>query len=243
MSAQQAAQRFNIAEASSDYDAVIADPDINTVFIVTRHNTHAKMVIEALQQGKHVFVEKPLAMNREELAQIEQVLEQHPDQQLLVGFNRRFAPLSVRLKELLAGRSQPCSLIYTVNAGEIPANHWTQNPEVGGGRIIGEACHFIDLLLFLVGSPIVSVDAHMIGRAPGIEVRTDKMSIQLEFADGSTGVVHYLANGSKAFPKERLEVFSDGRTAVLDNFRSLRGYGWKGLRNIKLRSQDKGHAS
>jgi predicted dehydrogenase/threonine dehydrogenase-like Zn-dependent dehydrogenase len=241
VSARQVAQRFNIAEAGTDSHAVIDDTDINTIFIVTRHNTHARMAIEALKKGKHVFVEKPLALNREELAQIEQVLTEHPNQQLLVGFNRRFAPFAIRLKELLTGRSQPCSLIYTVNAGEIPANHWTQDPDIGGGRIIGEACHFIDLLLFLVGSPIVSVDAHMIGRVPGVDVRTDKMTIQLEFADGSTGVVHYLANGSKAFPKERLEVFSEGRTAVLDNYRTLRGYGWKGLRNVRTRNQDKGH--
>lgn len=241
VSARQVAQRFNIVEAGTDSHVVIDDPDINTVFIVTRHNTHAKMVIEALKKGKHVFVEKPLALNREELAQIEQVLTEHPNQQLLVGFNRRFAPFAIRLKELLAGRSQSCSLIYTVNAGEIPANHWAQDLDVGGGRIIGEACHFIDLLLFLVGSEIVSVDAHMIGRVPGVDVRTDKMTIQLEFADGSTGVVHYLANGSKAFPKERLEVFSEGRTAVLDNYRTLRGYGWKGLGNVRTRIQDKGH--
>lgn len=241
VSARQAAERFNIAQATTDYREVLEDPDINTVFVATRHNSHAKIVTEALEKGKHVFVEKPLALSREELRQVEKALTAAPDQQFLVGFNRRFAPLSVRLKELLSSSAQPCSIIYTVNAGFIPANHWTQDVEVGGGRIIGEACHFIDLLLFLIGSPIISVDARMIGRAPSVDVRTDKMTIQLEFEDGSTGVVHYLANGSKAFPKERVEVFSDGRTAVLDNFRSLRGYGWKGLRSIKLRSQDKGH--
>ncbi|MCK6581254.1 MAG: bi-domain-containing oxidoreductase [Anaerolineae bacterium] len=241
VSARQVAQRFNIAEAGTDSQALINDTSINTVFVVTRHDTHAKMVIEALNKGKHVFVEKPLALSREELAQIEQTLAEHPGQQLLVGFNRRFAPFAVRLKELIAGRSQPCSLIYTVNAGDIPAKHWTQDPQVGGGRIIGEACHFIDLLLFLVGSRIINVDACMMGRVPGVEVRTDKMSIQIDFENGSTGVVHYFANGSKAYPKERLEVFSEGRIAVLDNYRSLRGYGWKGLKNSRSRNQDKGH--
>lgn len=241
VSAQQAAHRFGFAQASTDTQGLIEDLEINTIFIMTRHNTHARMVVEALKHGKHVFVEKPLALTREEVREIEQALANASGQQLLVGFNRRFSPLAVQLKKLLASRSQPCSLVYTVNAGEIPTKHWTQDLEVGGGRIIGETCHFIDLLLFLVGAPLLGVEARMIGRVPGVEVRTDKMTIQLAFADGSTGVVHYLANGSKAFPKERVEVFSEGRTAVLDNYRALRGYGWPGLKNVRLRGQDKGH--
>lgn len=241
VSAQQAARRFGFEQASTDTQAVLDDPSVNTVFILTRHNTHSRMVVDALKYGKHVFVEKPLALTREEVKWVEQALAEAPNQQLLVGYNRRFSPLAVQLKKLLASRSQPCSVIYTVNAGEIPANHWTQEPEVGGGRIVGEACHFIDLVLFLIGAPIVGVEARMIGRAPEVKVRSDKMTIHLDFEDGSTGVVHYLANGSKAFPKERVEVFSEGRTAVLDNYRSLRGYSWPGLKNVRLRRQDKGH--
>lgn len=231
-SATLAAQRFSFQQASSDYTTVLNNPQINTVFIATRHNSHAKMTIEALQAGKHVFVEKPLALNRAELDQIEQAVKNAPGQQFMVGFNRRFAPLTVRLRALLAARSQPCSLVYTVNAGHIPANHWTQDPHVGGGRIIGEVCHFIDLLLYLVGQQLIGVEAQMVGRS------VDIMTILLDFADGSTGVVHYLANGSKSFPKERVEAFSEGRVAVLDNFRTLRGYGWP---TTRVPSQDKGH--
>jgi predicted dehydrogenase len=162
---------------------------------------------------------------------------------LLVGFNRRFAPLAVTMRKLLAGRSEPLSLVYTVNAGAIPANHWTQDPVVGGGRIIGEGCHFIDLLRFLVGHPVVEVSASAMGDAPGLAVREDKMTITLAFADGSLGTVHYFANGSKQFPKERVEVFSAGRILALDNFQALNGYGWTGFKNKRLWRQDKGHAA
>jgi len=134
-------------------------------------------------------------------------------------------------------------MVYTVNAGEIPPDHWTQDLAVGGGRIVGEGCHFIDLLRFLCGSPIVGVEAVMMGTAPGVAVREDKMTILLQFADGSTGTVHYLANGSKRFPKERVEVFSEGRVLVLDNFKQLRGYGWRGFKSMRQWRQDKGHTA
>jgi predicted dehydrogenase len=240
-SAALAAQRHKFQQATSDYKTILSDPAINTVVIATRHNTHARIAVEALRAGKHVFVEKPLALNREELNQIEEALRQAPGLQLMVGFNRRFSPLSIRLRKLLDGRAEPCNLIYTVNAGAIPANHWTQDPSIGGGRIIGEACHFIDLLRFLVGKPIVGVEARMIGRASGVEIREDKMSILLDFEDGSTGTVHYLANGSKSFPKERVEVFSEERIAVLQNFKTLQTYGWKDFKGMRLSTQDKGH--
>ncbi|MBX2997188.1 MAG: bi-domain-containing oxidoreductase [Caldilineaceae bacterium] len=238
-----AARKFGFAQAASDYRQVLDDPAINTVFIATRHNSHARLAIEALAAGKHVFVEKPLALTPEELGAVEVARQQAPDRQLLVGFNRRFAPLAVQMRELLAARSEPLSLIYTVNAGAIPADHWTQDPTVGGGRIIGEGCHFIDLLRFLVGHPIVDVSARSMGKAPGLAVREDKMSITLTFADGSLGTVHYFANGSKQFPKERVEVFSEGRILALDNFQSLQGYGWPGFKRKKLWRQDKGHAA
>jgi predicted dehydrogenase len=144
----------------------------------------------------------------------------------MVGFNRRFAPQVVKMKALLETVAEPKSFVMTVNAGEIPADHWTQDPEVGGGRIIGEACHFIDLLRHLAGAPIVRHHAVALGRHPGLAVTEDKAMITLEFADGSVGTIHYLANGHKAFPKERLEVFCAGRVLQLDNFRSLRGWGW-----------------
>lgn len=242
-SAAIAARKYGFAQATSDYQTILADPAINTVLITTRHNSHARIVVEALGAGKHVFVEKPLALNRDELAQIGQALAAAPGQQLLVGFNRRFAPLAVKLKQLVDARSQPLSIVYTINAGAIPATHWTQDPLVGGGRIIGEGCHFIDLICYLTGSTLVGVEARMQGAAPGVAVRQDKMTILLDFADGSTGVVHYLANGSKRFPKERVEVFSEERVLVLDNFTQLQGYGWKGFHKLKPWRQDKGHAA
>jgi predicted dehydrogenase/threonine dehydrogenase-like Zn-dependent dehydrogenase len=243
------ARKFGFAYAASDYHQVLDDPAINAVFIATRHNSHARLVVEALAAGKHVFVEKPLALNRDELAAIEvaiqaPILSLSPlSSQLLVGFNRRFAPLAVQMRTLLAVRSEPLSLIYTVNAGAIPANHWTQDLEVGGGRIIGEGCHFIDLLRNLVGYPIVDVTARSMGADPGLAVREDKMSITLTFADGSLGTVHYFANGSRQYPKERIEVFSAGRILALDNFQRLRGYGWPGFKDKRLWRQDKGHGA
>jgi len=236
-----AARRFGFQQATSDYHTILADAEINTVFIATRHNLHARLVVEALQAGKHVFVEKPLAMNRDELKSIETAWQQAQGQQLMVGFNRRYSPLTVRMQQLLAERSQPLSAVYTVNAGAIPPEHWTQDLRIGGGRIIGEGCHFIDLLRYLVGQPITGLEARMMGVAEGVAIRQDKMTILLEFADSSTGAVHYLANGSKNFPKERVEVFSEGRVLVNDNFKSLRGYGWKGFTRMGLTRQDKGH--
>jgi predicted dehydrogenase/threonine dehydrogenase-like Zn-dependent dehydrogenase len=240
-SAALAARKFGFQQATSDYRAILDDPEVNTVFILTRHNSHARFVVAALQANKHVFVEKPLALNRDELTQIQQAVAAHPDRQLLVGFNRRFSPLAVKMQALLRERAEPINVVYTVNAGAIPPTHWTQDPAVGGGRIIGEGCHFIDLIGYLVGQPLTSVEARMAGRAPGVVVRDDKMTIVLEYADGSVGTVHYLANGSKSYPKERVEVFSQGRVLALDNFKSLRGYGWKGFSKMSLRRQDKGH--
>lgn len=238
-----AARKFGFEQATSDYRTIIEDPEINTIFIATRHNTHARMVVEGLQAGKHVFVEKPLALNRQELAEVRAALDGAATSQLMVGFNRRFSSLARKMRDLLAAHSQPLTLIYTVNAGFIPADHWTQDPQVGGGRIIGEGCHFVDFLRYLVGAPLVGVEARMIGDAPGMIVRQDKMTIILEFADGSLGTIHYFANGSKSFPKERVEVFGEGRVLVLDNFQSLTGYGWRRFNRMRLWRQDKGHAA
>lgn len=236
-----AARKFKFSQAASDHRSLLDDPAVNTIFIVTRHNSHARLIIEALQAGKHVFVEKPLALNPTDLAEVREAWQQAGDRQLLVGFNRRFAPQSVRMHKLLQGRTQPLTLIYTVNAGYIPRDHWTQDPEVGGGRIIGEACHFIDLLRFLVDRPIVDVSSRSMGDASGMAGGDDKMTITLAFADGSIGTVHYFANGSKRFSKERVEVFSEGRILTLDNFQSLKGYGWSGLKTDRRWRQDKGH--
>ena len=243
-----AARKFGFAQASADTSTILQDPEINTVFIATRHDSHARLAIEALHAGKHVFVEKPLALSRDELAAVEEAWRSAGDRLLMVGFNRRFSPLAVQTQRLLSSRSQPASLVYTVNAGAIPADHWTQDLRAGGGRIVGEACHFVDLLRFLVGRPITGVTARALGDASAVAVQgetewshSDSMILTLQFADGSLGAVNYLANGSKRFPKERVEIFSDGRILALDNFQRLTGYGWGGFSKKRLLRQDKGH--
>jgi predicted dehydrogenase/threonine dehydrogenase-like Zn-dependent dehydrogenase len=239
-------EKAGFAEASTDMSALLANTAINTVAIVTRHDTHSRFVAQALQAGKHVFVEKPLAIDHEGLASVQAAYEAAHAQgtqggaQVMVGFNRRFSPQVQKMKALLASVKEPKSFIMTMNAGAIPANHWTQDNGVGGGRIIGEACHFIDLMRFLAGSSIVSVQARRMGDAPGIAVTEDKASITLGFEDGSFGTILYLANGAASFPKERVEVFAAGRVLQLDNFRKLKGYSWPGFSKMNLWKQDKG---
>lgn len=236
--------KAGFAEASTDMSAMLANSAINTAVIVTRHDTHARFVSQALSAGKHVFVEKPLAIHLEELDDVQAAYElahsAGPGPQLMVGFNRRFAPQVQKMKALLQTVKEPKSFLMTMNAGAIPASHWTQDAAVGGGRIVGEACHFIDLMRFLAGSPITSIQARRMGDAPGVEVTEDKASITLGFADGSFGTIMYLANGAASFPKERVEVFAAGRALQLDNFRKLRGYGWPGFGKLNLWRQDKG---
>ncbi|MCM0612641.1 bi-domain-containing oxidoreductase [Marinobacter sediminum] len=233
-------KKHGFRNASTDGAAMLADEAVNTVVIATRHNAHARQVIDALQAGKHVFCEKPLCLTQDELKAIKAEADQRPDQLLMIGFNRRFAPQVITMKSLLDTVAEPKNLVMTVNAGDIPTDHWTQDPEVGGGRIVGEGCHFIDLLRHLVGAPIVSHHSVALGRHPTLEVRDDKATITLSFADGSIGTVHYLANGDKGFPKERLEVFCAGRVLQLDNFRKLKAFGWPGAKDSRLWRQDKG---
>lgn len=237
-------QKAGFAEATTDTGAMLANPAINTVAIVTRHDSHARFVVQALQAGKNVFVEKPLAIDFAGLAEVEAAYAAaHADgggPQLMVGFNRRFSPQVQKMKALLEALQEPKTFIMTINAGAIPADHWTQDNAVGGGRIIGEACHFIDLMRFLAGSKIVSIQARRMGDAPGVIVTEDKASITLAFEDGSFGTILYLANGAASFPKERVEVFAAGRVLQLDNFRRLKGYGWPGFSKLNLWKQDKG---
>jgi predicted dehydrogenase len=239
-------EKAGFAEASTDMSALLANTAINTVAMVTRHDTHARFVAQALRAGKHVFVEKPLAIDSESLAMVQAAYDAaHSSHapggpQLMVGFNRRFSPQVKKMKALLAPVKEPKSFIMTMNAGAIPSNHWTQDNATGGGRIIGEACHFIDLMRFLAGSPIVSIQARRMGDSPGVAVTEDKASITLGFEDGSFGTIMYLANGAANFPKERVEVFAAGRVLQLDNFRKLKGYGWPGFSKMNLWKQDKG---
>ncbi len=294
VSGVHAGKKFGFARTTTDTEALFADGDSDALVITTRHDSHARMVLQGLAAGKAVFVEKPLCLTLGELGEIEVALglvardaERRDDTPtrsvgasdalrvgvssslrvgasssreesggapsmpqclsasvtspgasvplLMVGFNRRFAPQVQKMKVLLAGVTGPKAFVMTVNAGAIPADHWTQDPAVGGGRIIGEACHFIDLLRFLAGVPIARAEALAMDSATG-----DSVSISLGFTDGSIGTVHYLANGSKAFPKERLEVFAAGRVLQLDNFRRLVGFGWPGFKSMNLWRQDKG---
>ncbi|QWP75558.1 bi-domain-containing oxidoreductase [Lysobacter sp. K5869] len=240
-------KKYGFTHASTDTSAVLRDPAVGSVVIATQHASHAELTFKALRRGKHVFVEKPLCLTMEELQTIEKAHGEQsvygPPPVLMVGFNRRFAPQVQKIHQLLAGVREPKSFVMTVNAGAIPADHWTQDPQAGGGRLIGEACHFVDLLRFLAGAPIVGHQLTAVGNVPGVGIRSDRVSFNLSFADGSFGTVHYLANGHKSFPKERLEVFAAGRVLALDNFRKLRGYGWPGFNKMNLWSQDKGQAA
>ncbi|PWH12559.1 MAG: hypothetical protein DDG60_12270 [Anaerolineae bacterium] len=237
--AAHSGKKFGFRYACSDEGQILDDPEINTVAILTRHDSHADLAVRALKAGKHVFVEKPLAVNGNQLVAIIDQLQITNNQLLTVGFNRRFAPLAIQLAAHFASRAEALYIHYRVNAGYIPLNHWTHDPEQGGGRIIGEGCHFIDFLTFLVGAPPVAVSA--VALPNGGKYREDNVSMTFTFADGSVGVVDYLANGDKSFPKERVEVFCGGSVAVLDDFRTLETVKDGKKKTVKLASQDKGH--
>jgi predicted dehydrogenase len=244
VSGVHAGRKFGFEETTTDTDSVFSDSAVNTIVITTRHDSHAGFVSRALRAGKHVFVEKPLALTMAQLEDVElsraASLEAGHNPLLMVGFNRRFAPQVQKMKALLASVKEPKAFVMTVNAGAIPPEHWTQDQLVGGGRIVGEGCHFIDLLRFLAGSSISGFQAVSMGKVSGVAVAEDKASITLRFADGSHGTILYLANGHKSFPKERLEVFVAGRILQLDNYRKLTGYGWPSFRKMNLWRQDKG---
>lgn len=243
ISAVYAGKKYGFQQATTDSMALIGDSEIDAILVATRHDAHAHYVCAALEAGKDVFVEKPLAIRRTDLAKIESTIASAHARGawplLMVGFNRRFSPLVAKIKSLLTTIGAPKVLIMTVNAGAVPLEHWTQTPESGGGRIIGEACHFIDLLRFLVDAPIRSTTAMSVGT--GAARASDVVTFTLRFEDGSVGVVHYLANGHKAFPKERLEIFCAGRVLQLDNFRNLKGFGWPNFSKMRLWRQDKGN--
>jgi predicted dehydrogenase len=223
--------------ASTDATTALGNNEVNSIAIATRHDTHADVVVDSLDAGKHVFVEKPLCLNLEDLDRVEKAYAKS-NQLLMVGFNRRFAPHVVKIKQLLKNSSDPHSFVMTVNAGAIPSDHWTQDREQGGGRLIGEACHFVDLLKFLADSAISEFDLVEMASEDN-----DTLTVSLKFENGSIGAVHYFANGNKAYPKERLEIFSGGKILQLDNFRKLKGYGWAGFKSMNLFRQDKGQSA
>lgn len=233
------AQKHGIACSTTDYREVLADDEVDMVMITTRHHQHARLTGEVLQAGKHVFVEKPLAIFEEEFEELlTQWTKLENKTSITVGFNRRFSPHAQKMKSLLG--NAPMNIVATMNAGFIPATSWVHDRAVGGGRILGEACHFIDLITFLTGSRVVAVCMNAMGLNPS--ETTDSASILLRYENGSTGVINYFSNGSKAYSKERIEAYSQERTLVLDNFRTLDGYGFKNFSKQKT-AQDKGHAA
>lgn len=239
MSGAVAGEKFGFERTTTDLEGVLDDPEVGSVFVLTRHDSHASLTIRALEAGKHVFVEKPLALTEAELDAVEEAAARS-GRHLMVGFNRRFAPLAVEVRELTRGRAGPLSIVVTVNAGAIPGDHWTQDPLLGGGRIVGEACHWMDLARSLVAAPITELHVTTARNAGGRPIN-DVAHLSLGFADGSTAVIHYLANGSKAFPKERIDCFFDGRTVTIDNWRRLIRYGIPGPWLRRPGRIDKGH--
>ncbi len=231
------AKKHGIANSTSNYKEVIEDSETDLILITTKHHMHAPMVIEALKADKSVFVEKPLALTQEEL---DQIVEEYSQRKvnISVGFNRRFAPIAQKMKKLLGTDKTPVNIVATMNAGFIPYDLWFHDMEVGGGRIIGEACHHIDLCTYLTGSKVVSVCMNAMGTDP--QENTDNVSILLKYENGSNAVINYFANGSKSYSKERVEIYSQERTLVMDNWRKLKTFGFKGGKNVSSK-QDKGH--
>ena len=235
--AKYVGDKYGFGFLAGSPDEIVKDNRINTVFITTRHNLHAENVLKAIHNNKHVFVEKPLAMNEEELEEIKSGYQNSNRKHLMVGFNRRFSPAVKELKKVFS-KEQKKSILIRVNSGIMPANHWVNDSEIGGGRIIGEGCHFIDLAMFLADSPIISVSAKAMKDANDLN---NTVTINLKMENGSIASVNYFSNGNKSVHKEYIEVFSGGTVAQIDDFRELKVYGNK-LKTFKFKGQDKGHS-
>lgn len=233
ISAAHIGRKYGFLDALTNSDDIFDDEKTDAVVITTRHNSHANFVLKALKAKKHIFVEKPLCLNINQLNEIEAAYTS--SNILMVGFNRRFAPQIKKIKNLISDLNVPKTIVMTVNAGAIAQNHWAQDLEIGGGRIIGEVCHFIDLLRFLIGKTIVKHNLQLMNTPT-----KDTFTIQLSFIDGSIGTIHYFANGSKLYPKERLEVFAGGGVLQLDNYLKLKSFSWPSFNKMNLWRQDKG---
>ncbi len=232
LSAMFAAKKFGFEFCSSNPMDIFLDKKINTVFIATHHNTHAKFVEKSIIEKKNIFVEKPLAINHKEIESIIKIINE--DTRLMVGFNRRFSPLIKKTKTILAKTKSAFSIVYTINAGQVESSHWTVNKDIGGGRIIGEVCHFLDLVRYLADSEILNWNVINLGKID------DCISIQLKFKNGSIAIINYFTNGNNKYSKENIEIFNNGKIIKIDNFRKLFFYGYKREKNIKLWSQNKG---
>ncbi len=232
------AKKYKFSKSTTDFNEIIKDEDVDIILITTRHNQHAAQVIASLNQGKHVFVEKPLALNPKELDSIIEAYKNAPNKPTLtVGFNRRFSPHAIAVKKAL-GNSGPLNIIATMNAGHIPSNVWIHDLKIGGGRIIGEACHYIDLANYLTGSKVISVCMNGLGSHP--DESTDNACILLKYENGSNVVLNYFSNGSKSYSKERIEIYNQERTIIINNFIKTEAFGFKNFKGLKT-SLDKGH--
>jgi polar amino acid transport system substrate-binding protein len=237
-SAMETAKKHSFAYATTDRQKLLSDPGINTIFVTTRHDTHAQFACEALEAGKHVFVEKPLCVKPEQIEQYESATEKSPGKCLMVGFNRRFSPHTVAIREVFASRATPMVITYRVNAGLVPAGSWLNDLTVGGGRIVGEVCHFVDWCEFVTGSRPVSVGAESIATQDARLRSEDSVVATIRYADGSVATIQYVSVGPATLPKERVEVFADGIGAILDDFVSTTFHG---IRRPTLKTkQDKG---
>ena len=238
ITAKSVSDKFKFNFCSSDAKDVFDKNEINTVFIATPHVSHASYVIDSLKAGKNVFVEKPLAMNMEQLKEVIHA-KKSADKSLMVGFNRRFAPISEELKKEFKNTGEPLVVNIRVNAGFIPKDHWSQIPEIGGGRIVGEVCHFIDLMQYFTDADPIKVYAESINTSNEQITSADNMAVTVKFSDGSVGNLTYLANGDKSLPKENIEVFSGGKVGIIQDFRA--GSLHKENKLTKLKSSGKGH--
>lgn len=242
LSSTLAAKKFGFEYSATDYKMLLADERINTIFITTRHHNHATLIVESLEAGKHVFVEKPLAINMQQLADVVKVCNRLTSENkmphLMVGFNRRFSPFTQNIYNKVKGRSSSLAINMTINAGKLPKDLWVHDPLVGGGRIIGEGCHFIDTMSYLANSEVQSVYSTAIDADKELAIKNDNVMLSMQFKDGSIGTLSYLSNGNKSFSKEYMSLFCEGKVFVLDNYKKVKAYGSNGM---KKWSQDKGH--
>jgi len=239
INAKQTALKYMAEYCTTDYKEVLDDEEVHLVVITTPHHLHYPMVVDAAKAGKAVYVEKPLCLNEEELEKIIEAVSE-TKVPIIVGFNRRYSPLSIKAKELMKQKHGPYMINYRVNAGFIPKNHWVQDPEVGGGRIIGECCHFFDMFSYLIESDVERLSVEIVPVNNSTVIANDNIVVTIRWKDGSVSVLTYTALGHADLPKERIEIFADGSSIVIDDFREMRLYGFK-EKNIKLKRQDKGH--
>jgi len=238
LTARNVAEKFGFERCSSDAQDIMGDPQINTVFVATRHNTHAQYVISALKSGKHVFVEKPLALSYEQLSQIVETYEEHPDRLLMVGFNRRFSPIAREASRVFSGLNQPKIINYRINAGFISPDHWIQTEE-GGGRIVGEVCHFIDFIQYVTNANPKRIYAECIDGLDKNLLSPDNVIITIYLDDGSIGTITYTSRGSSALEKERIEIYGGGVAFIINDYREATLY--QGSKKRRLKKPGKGH--